>query len=478
VNKAISRTFLVIGLLLCALIANVVYIQVIDASDLRSNPQNRGQILQQERVKRGDIQAYDGTVIAGTRREGSYWLRTYPLGDFATHVVGYDSLRYGRAGVEKSMNDVLNGQSSELGVESWIDRVLGRKPRGGTVRLTLVPAVQRAAQQALSGQHGAVVALDPATGAILASASAPTYSAGTLAKDWPRLSKETSAPLLNRAMQALYPPGSSFKVVTAGAGLQDGVVTPQTRYVDTGVYRVYGGKVVNYGGEVFGPNTLTQALTFSINTTFGKLGNQLGHSRLIDGAESFGFWMRPPVELPAGEVRVSGRYRGGTLLSPSAPMDPLGVAWAAVGQERVLATPLQMALVAAGVANGGRVMKPYVVDSVITPQGKTTARTKPATWTVALDAGTAAQLNTMMQEVVKVGTGTAAALAGISVAGKTGTAERGGANQAWFIAFAPADAPRVAVAVTIENTYGTGGEVAAPLAAFVMRAALAQDRLP
>ena len=470
--------FLVLALLLCALIANVIYIQVIHADSLRASPSNRARILQQQRIKRGDITAYDGTVIAGTRRRGSYWVRTYPLGDFATHVVGYDSLRYGRSGLEKSMNDVLTGQSTQLGVESWIDTVLGRKPRGGTVRLTLVPDVQRAAQQALAGRLGAIVAVDPGTGAVLASASAPTYSAATLARDWPRLSRDPDAPLLDRASQALYPPGSSFKVVTAGAGLQSGVVTPQTRYVDTGVYEVYGGKVVNYGGQVFGAHTLTEALTFSINTTFGKLGNQLSQRRLIEGAEAFGFWKRPPLELPRGQVRVSGRYRGGTLLEPEADMDPLAVAWAAVGQERVLATPLQMVLVAAGVANGGRVMKPYLVDAIVNAQGKTVARTKPGTWTEALDATAAAQLSTMMRKVVDAGTGTAAALAGISVAGKTGTAETGGANQAWFIAFAPAEAPRVAVAVTIEDTPGTGGGVAAPLAASVLRAALDAERLP
>jgi peptidoglycan glycosyltransferase len=292
------------------------------------------------------------------------------------------------------------------------------------------------------------------------------------------LSEDPGSPLLNRALQGLYPPGSSFKTVTAAAALQTGVATPDTEFVDTGTYVVYGGKVVNYGGEVFGRHTFTEALTFSINTTFGKVGNELRRKRLVASMQRFGFWSRPPLELPEDAVSISGRYDDARLLPPGAPMDPLQVAWAAVGQEQVLATPLQMALVAAGVANGGRVMAPYLVDRVVTPQGKEVRVTRPKMWQDAIDPTAAMELNEMMQQVVQAGTGTAAALAGIEVAGKTGTAERGTANQAWFIGFAPADTPRVAVAVTIENTTGTGGGVAAPLAAAVMKAALAAEELP
>ena len=281
--------------------------------------------------------------------------------------------------------------------------------------------------------------------------------------------------------QGLYPPGSSFKVVTAAAGLDTGKVTPTTEFDDTGTYVVYGGKVTNYDGEVFGANTFTQALTFSINTTFGKVGDMLGRGGWSAYMQHFGFWAVPPIELPAGAVLASGRYDGGTLLSPDAKMDPLAVAWAAVGQEKVLATPLQMALVAAGVANGGQVMKPYLVQQVISAVGQGGQAGQPGGWQTAMTPATAATLNTMMQQVVNApgGTGTAAALPGIPVAGKTGTAQTGGCtNMAWFIAFAPADAPRVAVAVAIENTLSTGGEVAAPLAAAGAQDRAGADELP
>ena len=393
--------------------------------------------------------------------------------------MGYDSVRYGRTGIESQYNDALTGQSSDLGVQNWVDKLLGRRPKGANLKLTLVPGVQKVAQQALQGQKGAIVLLDPKTGALIASASAPTYDPANLEDQWARLSKDDTAPLLNRPTQGLYVPGSSFKVVTGSAGLDNGKVTPDTEFVDTGTYVVFGGKVTNYGGEVFGPNDFTYALTASINTTFAKVGNLLAKKRLIAGAQQYGFYQTPPLPLPAGEIVPSGRYGKKGILSPTAFMDPLDVAWAACGQERLLATPLQMALVAGGVANGGRVMKPYYLQEIVTADGNVVSKAQPEQWLVATKAVTASQLNTMMQNVVNYGTGTQAALEGISVAGKTGTAEKGdGTNLAWFIGFAPADDPQVAIAVVIEDTQSTGGEAAAPLAAAVMKTALAQPSLP
>jgi peptidoglycan glycosyltransferase len=388
-------------------------------------------------------------------------------------------VRYGRNGIEEQLNDELTGQSTDLGVQSWIDRLLGRKPKGASVQLTLVPAVQKEAQKALSGQTGAIIVLDPQTGALIASASAPTYDPANLEDDWARLSNDPGAPLLNRPTQGLYTPGSAFKVVTATSALDNGKVTPDTDFIDTGTYVVFGGKVTNYGGAVFGPNDFTTALTYSINTTFGKVGNLLGRKRLVSSMQRFGFYQTPPLPLPQGMVVPSGRYGKNGLLSPDAFMDPLAVAWAAVGQEQLLSTPLQMALVAAGVANDGRVMKPYYTQQIVAASGAVVQKSQPQQWLVAMKPLTASQLNLMMQRVVNAGTGTAAALEGIQVAGKTGTAERGdGSNLAWFIGFAPADDPQVAIAVVIEDTQSTGGEAAAPLAAAVIKTALAQPSLP
>jgi peptidoglycan glycosyltransferase len=469
-----TKVFIITVALFVALIVNLTWIMAVRAEWFQDHPENRRRIAKEMKIKRGDILGYDGSVIAGTERRSGY-----PNGTLAPQLVGYDSVRYGRSGIEAQFNGALTGQASDLGVQNWVDQVLGRRPQGADLRLTIVPAVQRIAQSELQGQKGAVVALDPTTGALIASASAPTYDPARLEDRWPALSKDTGAPLLNRPTQGLYVPGSSFKVVTASGGLDTGKVTPETEFVDTGTYVVFGGKVTNYGGAVYGPNDFTLAMTLSINTTFAKVGNLLGRKRLIAAAEKYGFYQTPPLELPEGEVVPSGRYRNGRLLAPGAFMDPLDVAWAACGQERLLATPLQMALVAGGVANGGRVMKPYYLDQIVAPDGTVVRRTQPEQWLVATRAVTSAELNTMMQNVVNAGTATAAALEGIQVAGKTGTAEKGdGTNLAWFIGFAPADDPQVAVAVVIEDTQSTGGEAAAPIAAAVMKTALAQPALP
>ncbi len=478
-NRAMSKVFIVAVVLFVALVVNLTWIMVVRAQWFQDRPENKRSIAMEMKIKRGDIVGYDGTVIAGTERRSGYYYRDYPNGTVAPQLVGYDSVQYGRSGIEAQLNDELTGQASDLGVQNWVDKLLGRRPTGADVKLTLVPAVQKVAQQELQGQKGAIVVLDPKTGALIASASAPTYDPARLDDRWAALSKDPGAPLLNRPTQGLYVPGSAFKVITASAGLDTGKVTPDTPFVDTGTYVVFGGKVTNYGGEVFGPNNFTYALTASINTTFGKVGNLLGRKRLIAGAQRYGFYQTPPLPLPAGEVVPSGRYGKKGLLSPDAFMDPLAVAWTACGQEKLLATPLQMALVAGGVANGGRVMEPYYTQEIVAPDGTVVSKAQPEQWLVATKALTASQLNTMMQNVVNAGTGTAAALEGIQVAGKTGTAEKGdGTNLAWFIAFAPAQDPQVAVAVVIEDTQSTGGEAAAPLAAAVIKAALAQPALP
>jgi len=479
VNRAISKVFIITAVLFIALIVNLTWIMAVRAEWFRDRPENKRSIAEEMKIKRGDIIGFDGSVIVGTERRSGYYHRDYPQGTVAPQLIGYDSVRYGRSGIEAQLNDDLTGQSTDLGVQSWVDRLLGRKPKGAAVKLTLVPAVQKTAQSVLHGQKGAVVVLSPKTGALIASASAPTYDPANLEDRWARLSVDASAPLLNRPTQGLYVPGSAFKVVTAAAGLDTGKVTPDTEFVDTGTYVVFGGKVTNYGGAVYGPNDFTTALTYSINTTFGKVGNELGRKRLIAGMEGFGFYQTPPLPLPEGEVLPSGRYGKKGLLAPGAFMDPLDVAWAAVGQERLLATPLQMALVVGGVANGGRIMKPYYLQEIVSASGDVVGATEPEQWLVAMKPQTASELNTMMQRVVNAGTGTAAALEGIQVAGKTGTAEKGdGSDLAWFVAFAPADDPEVAVVVVIEDSGSTGGEVAAPLAAEVIKSALAQPALP
>ncbi len=376
-NRAMSKVFIITAVLFVALIVNLTWIMGVRAEWFQDRPENKRSIAKEMKIKRGDILGYDGSVIAGTERKSGYYYRDYPNGTLAPQLLGYDSVRYGRSGIEAQLNDELTGQSSDLGVQNWVDKLLGRRPKGANLKLTLVPAVQKVAQSELQGQKGAIVVLDPTTGARSASASAPTYDPANLEERWATLSKDSSAPLLNRPTQGLYVPGSAFKVVTGSAGLDTGKVTPDTPFVDTGTYVVFGGKVTNYGGAVYGSNDFTTAMTLSINTTFAKAGNLLGRKRLIAGAQQYGFYQKPPLALPADEIVASGRYGKKGLLPPDAFMDPLDVAWAACGQEKLLATPLQMALVAGGVANGGRVMKPYYLQEIVTEDGRSVRKTQP-----------------------------------------------------------------------------------------------------
>jgi peptidoglycan glycosyltransferase len=283
---------------------------------------------------------------------------------------------------------------------------------------------------------------------------------------------------LNRATQGLYAPGSTFKLVTATAALDTGTFTPFSTFYDPGYCVEYGKPVYNFadqsGPERFGNVNFTQGLEHSVNSVFCNIGKKLGAIRILDYAKRFGFYEKPPLETPSGERFASGLYKGGRLYFPKQNFqaDPGRLAF---GQERLAVTPLQMAMVAAGIANGGVVMKPSVVDSIVAPGGKVIERRRPEELGRAMKPETATELTKMMELVVTSGTGTAAQIPGVRVAGKTGTAETGRSdrNTTWFVAFAPADKPRVAVAVALENQTSTGGRTAAPIARAIMQALLA-----
>jgi peptidoglycan glycosyltransferase len=347
--------------------------------------------------------------------------------------------------------------------------------------------VQKIAETALAGKCGAAVMLNPKTGAVYVMASSPTYDPNKIEsnKGYASILKSPSAcpgstsALLNRATQGLYPPGSTFKTVTAAAALDSGVYTPDSRFYDPGYCMEYGQKVSNAGNpeapETFGNVDFLQAYQHSINAVFCDVGKRLGAKRVIDKAKDFGFYSQPPIELPSSSVEASGEFnfRKHELFDDPGLMDPGRLAF---GQDKLLVTPLQMALVAAGVANGGTIMEPHLVKKVTAPGGsKTVMKTKPKVWKHAMKPQTAAALNTMMQAVITGGTATGVQIPGIKWAGKTGTAETGDGRyyDAWFIFFAPADNPQVAGAVVVEHSLnGFGGAVAAPIAKQLVQAIL------
>lgn len=495
-NRQIVRLSAIATLLLAALVAATTYWQTWARADLADKQDNAIQRVAQFSIERGNIVAA-GRLLAANRRSvvdgRQLFFRRYPQGSLTAHVVGYSTAARARTGLEKSVNDYLTASNARL--STLVDRSLaelrGKPIRGNEIRLTLDLAAQRVAVEALGTKCGAVVALDPRTGAVLVLASSPSFDPNLVERHFAALSRITAdcspaAPLVDRATAGLYPPGSSFKVVTASAALESRTFTPDSGFTDPGYCVEYGKQVHNFadqnGPEVFGHVTLSQALVHSINSVFCNVGKTLGAKRILAQARRFGFYAPPPLETPVDERRASGLYNRGRLYFPKreSQVDPGRLAF---GQERLLVSPLQMAMVAGAIGNGGILMQPYVIKRIVSPGGDTIQKTTPRSLGRAVSKETAAEVGDMMLGVVRGGTGTAAAIPGLRVAGKTGTAETGVSrrNTTWFISYAGPDdgtPPRVAVAVVLEGQTLTGGATAAPIARRVMEALLVSGGNP
>ena len=468
----ILRLYAFVFVLFCVLIGFTTYWSVFDAEALRDNPDNRRTLLQEEKVKRGVIRSADGEVIAGSERiSGDRYRRRYPLGELFGHPVGYAFTSIGRSGIERFYNDRLTGVRTELvGV---VDSILDRPRVGQDLETTLDSKVQKLATDALKASpsgKGAVVALDVKTGAVKALASVPGFDPNDLdrGRKFQELSTdEASTPLFERATQGLFPPGSTFKAVTAAAALDSGDYTPDSTLSGKNGLEISGVPLNNFGGEDYGQITLTNALTNSVNTVFGQIGESLGKGTMQRYMDRFGFGTRMGLDLPADQITRSGERLDGRLIS--ATNRNVDVGRMAIGQDKLLVTPLQMAVVAATIANGGERMQPYLVERATDQDGRATYEHEADTADRVISSDAAAELTAMMQQVVREGTGTAAALSGIDVAGKTGTAElnNDGLNDLWFIGFAGDHA----VAVMVERVQGgQGGTVAAPIAKAVLEA--------
>lgn len=478
----------VVMVLFGLLLVNVNYLQAYRAGDLRSREGNSRTILAEYDRERGPV-LVAGREIAGSRatKDALTYLRTYALGPTYAHATGFYSFVYGARGVEQAENPVLAGTDDRLFVRRLGDLLTGRAVRGGAVSLTLDPAAQDAATKGLHGRRGAVVAIEPTTGRILALVSSPTYDPNALSSHdgakirstYAKLDKDAARPLLDRALDETYSPGSTFKLVTLAAALSSGRYTPAGPV--PGPARLdlpqtssdlpnEDGRECTAGSET---TTLTVALARSCNTTFGRVGIELGADALRAQADRFGFDTSTPLPTDV-PLRVA------SSVFPSG-LNPPQTAQSAIGQFDVRATPLQMAMVAAGIANDGVVMKPYLVSEIEAPDLQVLDKTKEEPLSTAVTPEVAAQLRAMMVGVVDAGTGTNGRITGTVVAAKTGTAQQGGGRKphAWFVSFAPAGAsqvPKVAVAVVLENGGGAaevgGNKLAGPIANAVMRAVL------
>lgn len=469
-NAPIGRVFALVVLLLATVIAFTTYWSVFAAGDLRDNVANRRPLLEAQRVQRGEIRTVDGDLIAVSEPEGTggreIFVRSYPEGELFGHPVGYDFVDRGRAGIERSENDVLVGRNNEFA--TIFEQLEGRTQEGSDLTVTLDGAAQRLATQGLAGRAGSVVAIEPATGAVRAMVSLPGYDPNQVRDQFGELNDARGSPLFNRATQSSYAPGSTMKIVTAAAALDSGEFEPDSIVNGNSPKEISGVELNNFGDASFGDITLTTALTRSVNTAWAEVAVDLGADTLLEYMDRFGFNAKPPLDYPADQMLASGIYEKGRLITDG---DKIDIGRVAIGQERLAVTPLQMAMVAATVANGGELAQPTFLQEITDGDGRVTDQLEPQIERRVISAESAAELTTMMANVVREGTGTAAALAGVEVAGKTGTAEvnvEQNINQPWFIGFAPVQNPQIAVAVTIERSAGTGGAIAAPIARDVM----------
>jgi peptidoglycan glycosyltransferase len=488
-NKQVSHIGIAALVLISALIVGTTYWQTWANAGLANRQDNDIRLVAQFTIKRGKIYAADGRTVLATnvskaRAGQTLYFRRYPTGPIFSDVVGYSTQTRNRTGIEQSYNDYLTGSNANLDTvfRSALDKLKGATVTGNDLVLTIRPNAQALALRLLRGKCGAVVALDPATGRVLVMATSPTYNPNLIEKSFglaTRTSAPCGAPLLNRATAGKYPPGSTFKMITAAAALDTGRFSPDSPFYDPGYCEEYGKRVRNAGNpeapETFGNVNLATGFQHSINSVFCNIGKTLGAGTVLDYAKRFGFYSLPPLELPENERVESGLYDHGRLFDPKHPDTQVDPGRLAFGQERLAVTPLQMAMVAAAIGNHGAEMRPQIVERILSPGGKVITHLKPDRLGQPIKRQTADELTRMMELVVTGGTGTAAAIPGIRVAGKTGTAETGRGNiyTAWFAAFAPADAPKVAIAVVVENQpNGFGGAISAPIAKQVMEALL------
>jgi len=488
-NRQIVRLTYVSLALVGVLVVMTTYWQTWAAPGLADRQDNAIRRVAEFSVDRGLIFAWHprrrlARNVERTLDGKTLFFRRYPHGRLAAHVVGYSTAGRSRTGLERSLNDYLTASNANLStlVDKALDELRGKPVKGNDVVLNLDLDAQNVALEELGTQCGAVVALDPRTGKVRVMVSSPGFDPNLVEESFQRISRITAdcrpaSPLLNRASAGLYVPGSTFKVITASAALESRKFTPESSFVDPGYCTVYGKRVNNFDtSRPFGTIDLENGLVHSVNSVFCNVGLKLGAKLILDTAKRFGFYERPPLETPADERLPSGLYDDGRLYYPRLDSD-VDAGRMAFGQERMLVTPLQMAMVAGTIGVGGRLLEPQAVDRIVTPGGRVIVQQRPVLIRRAVSRETADAVAQMMRLAVERGTGTAAQIPGYSVGGKTGTGETGvpGSNTTWFIAFAGRDEetpPELAIAVVLQNQSGTGGTTAAPIAHAVMEALL------
>lgn len=452
INKKIIRVLVVVALMFLSLVTYLLYFNMFNAEKVASNPYNKRQWEDERYVIRGSIYDCDGEVLAKTEVNGDERTRVYPYGHLYSHVIGYYSKVYGKSQLEMKYDKELLGHGD-------ISINFNELRSGYDLHLTIDNDLQSYAYDQLNGRNGAVVALEPSTGKILAMVSYPDFnpSASALEQNWNSIVERKDSPLLARATNGLYAPGSTYKIATTVAAYNAGYTT-QT-FEDNGSFKLGDFKVENYGGKSYGNIDLKTAFEVSSNAVFCSLGYELGSENILSNAEAFGINKDINTDIPVAKSKIEYKK-----------MSNADAALVSIGQGQLLMTPLHVAMMGASVANNGTMMKPYLVDSITTSSGMTIGTAKQEALYTPMSSMCAEYLNELMTGVVKEGTGKSAAISGITVAGKTGTAENEtDKDHAWFVGYAPAENPQIAVAVLLEYDGGAGGSNAAPIARNIIR---------
>lgn len=464
-DKKIIHVVFGICLLFSLLIVYLTYFELFVKDRIITNSYNQRLNAENSSILRGSILDRNGEVLAKSQFNGETQVRVYPYGSLYSHIIGYSSKVYGKSLLEANYNSYLSNNYDSHTIMDIIAKLEGYELAGANLTLTLDHSLQAQAEKLMRNLKGAVVVMDPKTGEILAMVSKPDFdpSGSKLEASWKTLVESPDSPFLSRATQGLYAPGSTFKVVISAAALDHGLA--DTVYEDTGTTTIDGKKFKNAGGKAYGKIDLSKALSVSSNTYFARLGTELGATALKEAATAFGLEKHISFELPMNKSRF-----------PYKEMSQTDMASVGIGQGKILVTPLHMAMVASSIANDGVMMHPWLVKDIKTVNGIKLHEGKPQVLSQPISSQTAQALKEMMVDVVKEGTGKKAAIQGISVAGKTGTAQNettGNAKEkehAWFIGFAPADDPVVAVAIIAEYSGSSGGDLCAPIAKKLMAA--------
>lgn len=458
--KRIIATLIVICILFVSLIVYLSYFQVFKADKVVNNSYNKRLWINEEKILRGSIIDRNGKILAYSEKIGDTYRRTYNYGNLYSHIIGYSYREYGKVGLELEYNNTLLNISESTPLNE-LKNIVIPNTEGNSLKLTIDHHLQAYSRDMLKGKKGAIVAMNPTTGEIYSMVSMPDFNPSTLKENWNDIMEDGDSPFLNRATSGLYTPGSVFKVITTIAALETQGL--DLEYECKGSTKIDGYVLKDYGGKAHGKVNLEEALVRSCNSYFAEKGVEIGKDKIGEVADRFMINRAIPFDLPTAKSTFP--YKGN--------IGKTDVAAASIGQGKVLVTPLNMAMMASGIANKGEIMKPILVKEAISPEGRVVRTNHPEALSKGADIFVANEVKNMMVEVVRRGTGTNASIKNIRVAGKTGTAENpSGKTHAWFIGFAPAEDPKIAIAVVLEEDGTTGGKSAAPIARNIIIEAL------